>query len=892
MAKIELDFTPKDTDADPGEIKDSHEDLKGLNKRMLGQSKDLSGQFNSTSMEFSEAVAWNITDESKYNSNKWINASESVMFCAFVTEFWHGCVNDFKKKRKQIVEDWEDAKKAAEKAVPDDYEDVPITESNHPSHAPGNDSATKKAVEAYYGLVRKRGELKKEDSTNWSNLQEGKDEVESQLKGGPNVENIKKLMDAGYVDMAFFNLRGTDFYLNKIDTKNVEKWPDKLSKYWSGEKELDSEYYSMMMLLNIIGYESSRVQALRDSSNPPQLDKKYRDYLKKFYSGTENGWGASGNTLDLANLIDGSDLERSEKDAALGAIGGGLLTLSDEKIGGGFEELPESIRKASSGSFVWNIKSPEDGYDTANWIEDYKKLSKLLGNAPENLQGGKDFSAGISISIGQHLKSDSKDWIDEDAAGHLVEVAARNKDANHGILTDDYTHPYIENADLDDKELKKLKSLNSDAVEGLLKYEWPDKDENGNESWMKDGKPVTGLIDWLADDALEDNPEVRRRAGEASEGLISMITTDEMFKSLTDTGIKTSGDDNATFSRVNPEICEKLANIFYSHIDDFGIESDSPRDNKFVISDDPNKDELTVDSRSRARFMQYLVANEETAENLIQAVEAKQDSTFNEYMKNGENPTDNAGNSGRLKGLLDASIINESLERFDDDKKAYEAEIKLKKKAMDKVIDLSQADRIPGWQYYGNDLKKSLTDVVAKGMTEKYEPIHGNLKETPEILKYSKNGSKLDFQLKALDYLESHGEIEMEDISSDLKKGDKLLSSGDFDQGEFSRRRTSAEDDLQSISAKRPARDPDSDEFHYASIKDIPIGERDYYKFGSDFVDKYSGEHWDGYEYYLNKYRSNDVNDYETFEKGEDINALPYYDPSSDDDKEEKKDED
>ncbi|XKK40104.1 hypothetical protein HFP72_04815 [Nocardiopsis sp. ARC36] len=94
------------------------------------------------------------------------------------------------------------------------------------------------------------------------------------------------------------------------------------------------------------------------------------------------------------------------------------------------------------------------------------------------MQGGERFSASLTLSMGrmmyelvEHPDSDPMASVLEEM-GHnslwnLLDVSTRNIDANHMVLTQEYTNSYYmsdESAEL----------VNTDALEGLLLFQWPE----------------------------------------------------------------------------------------------------------------------------------------------------------------------------------------------------------------------------------------------------------------------------------------------------------------------------------------------------------------------------------------------------------------------------------
>ncbi|GAA2016635.1 hypothetical protein GCM10009799_50980 [Nocardiopsis rhodophaea] len=459
------------------------------------------------------------------------------------------------------------------------------------------------------------------------------------------------------------------------------------------------------MALNIIAYEAERKQKLGPSAKPGEAELNSRQYrtLKKFFDGMENSRAFNKRAIDAALAIEDGTMTRAEKDAALGSIGAGILALSDHRLGGGYYDLPESIRLAAEGPRLSASDEHQIPYLWPVWGGDANSLSQFLRNAPDDLQGGKGFSATLTLSTGFYLHDFGgleahKDLLDDDAVGHLVDVSTRNKDANNAILTDEYRHPYA----------SKDADLNKKAIEGLLTYDWPDEDANGEPSWMAGGKPVTGLLDWIAEDTQSESRSDQERAIEAAAGLLKLVGDEDegIFKDLERTSVSTDDSEEASFTEYNDELANSMFKIFSAHLDDFAVEggneeagyrhlelSDENRKKLGVKFDDEREFILAVPEDAKKNYMQLMVANQDVAPFVAYSVDVKSQDILNEYVdglldgSEGNAKNKASGAHGRLQGLLDGSLINNFKRESENEEKAIQESIQVRELGVGMVKD-------------------------------------------------------------------------------------------------------------------------------------------------------------------------------------------------------------
>src|SRR5699024_1561698 len=137
--------------------------------------------------------------------------------------------------------------------------------------------------------------------------------------------------------------------------------------------------------------------------------------------------------------------------------GGGLIALSDEKIGGGLSLLPESIVQTIQGRTL-SADGLDITTDHVQFGQDLTNLADFLGNAPSELEGGRRFSQDLTLHMGMILEdglgatapSFNDFLLNELGEGNmetLLDVSTRNIEANHGILTGQYENGAVDRSE-------------------------------------------------------------------------------------------------------------------------------------------------------------------------------------------------------------------------------------------------------------------------------------------------------------------------------------------------------------------------------------------------------------------------------------------------------------
>ena len=236
--------------------------------------------------------------------------------------------------------------------------------------------------------------------------------------------------------------------------------------------------------------------------------------------------------------------------AAKSAFVDGLLMLSNEKLGGGFDLLPTEIRQdvRDNAWTYWNVPGGKDR-DPA---KGFSELAGFLQNRdPQGtISPGKDFAVGIARSIADELRM--KEWLKDEYTGG---VKPPSEFGNNVYLTK-----------AQGQDLLSLVTMNHEASAELMGNSQFIRLVVG-EDWDDDGKAVAGLTSWAVKAAADPSSPEYRLAKEATAELINIVTTNSNDQEDPHSqGFK----EALQGMKNNPMIAQAFSRLVAANISDFG----------------------------------------------------------------------------------------------------------------------------------------------------------------------------------------------------------------------------------------------------------------------------------------------------------------------------------
>ena len=788
MASFALAFSPRTISYTSSPITECASDLEVLNARILGRADDLSGSFDSAATQFTDLIAWDIKSLSQDDLQMWRDAAVAVTYAASVAEMWAGHVSDFHSERASQVSDWNTTRGEKESAVPGQYQDDVITAS-HPERGgmwvtgwgAGDEN---KCRDLYDELNSTLSSLNERENTNWTTFQSNATEIKEMLEQGPTKANVQKLINAGNADWSFYNLDPGRYTMlldgSDLTADNAEDWADELSGYWSGDKPIDERYNELMLMMAMVGTNARQAQ-----QNGTGFRSEEMAFLEAFYDRLEsentNEEGYGPGLLAIPESMADSDMTGEEREHALGVLGDGLLALSDPRLGGSYDSLPQSIRYAVEGPY---LNQTDDKLPTAPSVywQDLSSLSALFAHTDESMEGGYGLSTNLQLSMGNFLDG----WGDvHDPDGilpssqemsALIDVGTRNRDSNYFMLTGDHLDP--------EPGMEYPDDLRTGALEGMFTYEWHDGGETARQ-----------LTDWLAEDINSDDEQVAARAGDGFAGFMETMTDADLHEALVNTGVDvTEGENeysNASFTQFNGGFADSLADVFDSHIYSFASGDIYDVENNPIegIGEFEHDNGLVqMGPQERAMYMQFLMGNDESAGRVVNSVDIYQQIESVAYLESGDAPSSARG-AGQLQALLEQSLEMESQDRSDDLDEQIERKTQIADFVVGEAGNLSEKIPVIG-------------AAVSKGMDLGQDSIvqaiiDGEYEVSPRFPTYSADETiARAFSLEAFDFVNQNDPAALNNVTdpddlSTLVEGGALtirqdgvtISAEDIDEG-------------------------------------------------------------------------------------------------------------
>lgn len=641
-----FDTSPWETKADEAAVSGEADTLMSLAGRITGRGGELRDAINAGAMEFSDIVADPIEARNRDNMTTWMSGTQATVFGSSILTAWAGQVGTFKRELA---------------ALEARYTKGLNTIFENGTGGPGDGAASTGRLAAQKNL---EAELTAEAVRLRAKFDADTDERGSQLRSGPTPEVLKALVSDGTMKWAAFNLWGAKGAV-PLDAADARKLAEMLvAKLKGGGKLSQADRELLINLQALAGH------ALWLQQNGGNLSKGELAYLKTLYDlldkdadGDTTPFRGASVLLQMDGWLKGSGYAESDQELIRGALGGGLLALSDEGIGGGFGLLPTDVRRSLDMELPqsWDIPAGEGAEPF--WRGEFVPLAALLAGAPVALKGGMEFSGKLTLRAAEYASMlDEKE--DIEPLQDLLGVATRNHEAVREVLTGGY----------------RTERFGADTPEFVLRQLF------GKNDWTDGGAAAATLVDWIPASSTSDDSYERYLAGVSSAAVIDILTNthktawdESAFEFFTDSGGRFGDATDVPMGVANPKISQALGGVAAAYLQSFGGRDgmeDATTQWGYMKSGPDGEiwvpDRLQVDPDDRVRFFQLIVADPQAAGQL------GNDIIGTMYRNTGDMVgTDSAGlrgslaaTSGRLLGYFDAALKNNML----DGVSAYENE--------------------------------------------------------------------------------------------------------------------------------------------------------------------------------------------------------------------------
>lgn len=678
-------FNPKTPSATSDEAMATADEFHGLMGRITGQSEDMLASFNNAAMSFSDMLSPSISSAGAVSIDNWGEAALACLVAAEVAEQWSEDL------------EWYDEKIAS-------------LQSQVENIAPYIDDTTINPPEVLTAREQFIQSLQTMADEHWVELGEKADWCSERLEGGTAPGNVVHLMEAGRLGWLPYNLLGGDMPTPITAEDGIEAGEELREMIESGE--VDQERYNeLMFVLNILNGRAEKAQ-----KNGDHLTEDEIEYLENMYEELENledydGVEGSEGAIALPEIIEQNFENEHLKNTLLEELGGGLIALSDERLGGGLSLLPDSVVETIQGPTL-SANGLEITMDHQQFGQDLKNLTAFLGNAPSELEGGRRFSQDLTLHMGMILEDASgatappfQDFLlqklGEENMETLLDVSTRNIEANHGILTGQYENGAVPDEHIDD--------VVRDSLYGFLLHgESFDPNTAGETDYSDDDferSGLTAIFDWMSDGQVNSDPETQQLAAESMAGLVNFMVEPDNHEFLRgDTPYGSASDS------ISQDAADSLSDAFTSHIFSFSSgfgfgEGGEPEATDFAgLSEsfgyDPERGTVDILPEDRVRFLEILMQDERAAVN-IHTDTALFNTSQIVHSVDGGDVTIPARESANLAGIVDAALVNEAVYRDVEEEELYKERERMYDFAQNLISgglsDTKAANFVPGF---------------------------------------------------------------------------------------------------------------------------------------------------------------------------------------------------
>lgn len=637
------------SDANLGALSGAQLQFQLAGEALTGGGRDIFDRVSSGAEQFTDLISEDIRACANYDQENWGTAFFSCLYGDSVVETWKKAVENYNSTIDELESEWGEA-------VGNNF-GVEVSE--------GEDQRADDVAEWETARSAKAGELTRSAETAHGDLEEVAEIVNRMLEDGPgSEENIEYLVRHGGLGWAPYVIFGYGQPIPvELDAESAEELAEEFAEAIEAGEEIPPLVLQTLTYLN--------TEAARKLDNGERLTSEELEFLESFYGSLDEqisipddapGPDTGSGVLELSQTLDEHDsLSEEEKEELLGTVADNIMFLSHESLGGNFERLPSSVQAVSMGP-----NAVGDDMSDMEWGINFIRLGDLLDHASDESEAGLTFSANLTSTTGHALlDGENEDSLllrgsnlFENSTDYyldsILETSTRNEDANHALLTGNFESPYYGSGD---------EPFLESVLEGLFTHDWSHDDISGDPA-------VTGLTDWISEDAMSDDVEERTRAAEAAVGFIETISSENMHDVLTGIDfVDEDGNsvDNAAFTALNPEIAESMLDVYGAYIESFSgqagfdereIDLSWTRDGDAPIWDD-DSGTFDIGPGERLVFLEYLLGEENSAEGAVLATEIFREAQLDTMLTTGE--TDNTGAAvARLNSLLDAAFHNEA----------------------------------------------------------------------------------------------------------------------------------------------------------------------------------------------------------------------------------------
>jgi len=661
------DFYPTDTSARPVEIRRSAEGLQSITGVLLGHGDNVRAVLSQVALSFSEVIAPAVAAQIGDNLAALETAVEGTQYGYAVGSAWADDVDSFISQRAALIAQWE-AVELTDFGVPPltglGNADPEMAAQMNVSRDREIDATRLEILEDYIAEAGRR----------WERFQDQVREKARMFRDGPTAANLALLTEyLGWGSMTLWP---------EIGSTPVRGADDGAAAGATVAAGLDGGASPE----DVVAALSTIAMITRRATEGHELNDAELAYLEAFY-------GSMGvRILDVPTYlasVSGQAMHDQNSPpryvppipfngspelvgALSAAAANGLLVLSrptartQDNEHDGYERLPSWLRDTLA------IEDNDPNNDPYAHFQLMADLGDLLGHS--TVEAGTGLSRELAESVGWMIEyADYRaDSLSAEAevdlraqiaasAPHLLDVVARNDEVCFDLLTgsgmpDDYSA--------------------AEYFTDLYTFDWS----------VDDGAAAAGLTDFIPTWAMRDDPIAASRAEDAIFDLVQIVTGDTGFEQLMD-GVGSSGiAAESAVGQVNPAITQGFVASMAPFMDQFaGPQVDG--------ADPMGLRDLSFETR--VRFTTVIGTDPESATALAGLSYAYEQQKLQDYAVSGT-AEQTGGNVGRLRGIVDAGLINAEIDAGADHVAAEATAARTSQMGRDIAQGLLGAIPVPG----------------------------------------------------------------------------------------------------------------------------------------------------------------------------------------------------
>jgi hypothetical protein len=621
-------FDPPTTTADENALEEAARSLDANSGRILGQGTDVVARMDHTAVEFSDLVSEPIKRRGGEFLSAATSAMEGAVWGSTVTVQWAGSVREFKEAVKALVAEWG--------AAVDDKFGIRESEvgGGTPNLTPAEREAAAEQATAYAGQL-KLAELNAAANAAYEKFKGDAADAGARLKEGPTPENLRALAAGGGVDTwALYTMFGMNAPLPLTGSAGEWLGQDLLDAIRNGRvADIPPELRGQLGALQALIERAHHLQSIGEG----ELSAGELAYLESFFGTIDKS------IFDMPDLLDDeTNWSGADQALILGGMGGGLLVLSNENLGGGTSRLSDSVKNFVA-AYVGGKGKGTDLRPQHHDGDELRSLAKMFDAVDDQgmalLTGGKEFSGALTTAVALHLDGEAGGYsIGEGTARTILDHSTANFEANAALLNGDLQHPYYQ------------KDTAEAVLRGLFGHRWQDG-----------GETASKFVDWIPRMSVSDDPAMRELATESAFHLIDTMTSQEKagpwnesaYKFFTDSYGKIGQFEAAPIGVANPLIAQSLGRTAIAYIDYFDLPDVDGQKNQ--LFDDGRPEQFYLDKDTRLNFFELVMGDMDAGNELGKYAYAK---IIGEAggMTDGnlwDDPYSEGVEDGRLIGLLD-----------------------------------------------------------------------------------------------------------------------------------------------------------------------------------------------------------------------------------------------